>query len=618
MIRLRWLTAFLFCVWLVAACGSQDVPATTTGLTGVEADADDPASGDAAAGEDGEAASAGDEAPGETGDDEASDESDGEQSDASAGDDSGDSDADDADGSDGSDEADSDTGEAASNSGSRNDADRDSDELTSESSDEVVAPSPTTTAPTTTSTTEPRSATNNSPGRSAAQVSAALGQGINFGNSLEAPREGDWGAGLDESYFRIVADAGFDHVRLPVSWAAYASETAPYTIPDGVDPSIVGQPYSNIWERVDWAIDQAEANDLMIIVNMHHYDEAHLDPLGHRDRIIGMWEQIAPRYANAGDHVVFELFNEPNEQFTAQPQLWNDLLADLLEVVRETNPTRPVLVGPVGFNSIEFLDDMVLPDDDYLISTVHLYEPFDFTHQGAPWVTPTPAFGVDWTADSFGLGSGLADSSWDSEASIQNGQLRVDYSRQWSGFGADYGSAVGFTELRFDASGVGSLQIGCQTPGSDELDEARIDIGAQAQSFTIDLSQCPRSATGFGLMNSHPNAQPLLLSNFEVCSTARGCEDVVSTAEDSLRGWVQEADEWSDRTGVPIHIGEFGAYDGEGRVPLDDRAEWTATVVDEANRLDIPFSYWEFHADFAAFDLSTNSWIAELRQALIG
>jgi len=53
-------------------------------------------------------------------------------------------------------------------------------------------------------------------------------------------------------------------------------------------------------------------------------------------------------------------------------------------------------------------------------------------------------------------------------------------------------------------------------------------------------------------------------------------------------------------------------------VPLDDRAAWTATVVDEANRLDIPFSYWEFHASFAAFDLSTNTWIGELRQALVG
>ncbi len=494
------------------------------------------------------------------------------------------------------------------------DDDNDVEDLVSDAAEVAPTTSSTTTTSTTTSTS---STTTTTLPMTGAEANQALGRGINFGNSLEAPREGDWGAGLDEEYFRIIADAGFDHVRLPVSWAAYADTEAPYTIPDGVDPNITGQPYTNIWERVDWAIDQAEANDLMIIVNMHHYDEAHLDPLGHRDRIIGMWEQIAPRYADAGDHVVFELFNEPNEVFTDQPDLWNDLLMDLMTVVRETNPTRPVLIGPVGFNGIDFLDDMVLPDDDYLIATVHLYEPHNFTHQGATWVDPVPAVGVPWSPDGFGLPEGIYDRSWDSRVITEDGKIRIDFGRQWAGFSVDFLEGVDPAEIRFAASGDGSLRVGCRVPGSDELDEARLTTTATTQEFTVDLSNCPDEATGVSLMNSHPSSDPLFISDFVVCSS-RGCEDIVTSADASLRRWVERASEWSADTGVPVHIGEFGAFSAEGRVPMADRAAWTRTVVDEANTQGLSFAYWEFHAGYAAYDLDADAWNDPLLDALLG
>ncbi|HKD37098.1 MAG TPA: hypothetical protein VKB78_09865, partial [Pirellulales bacterium] len=61
-------------------------------------------------------------------------------------------------------------------------------------------------------------------------MTARFGRGINLGNALEAPHEGDWGVTLKESYFEAIASAGFDSVRIPVRWSAHAAESQPYTI----------------------------------------------------------------------------------------------------------------------------------------------------------------------------------------------------------------------------------------------------------------------------------------------------------------------------------------------------------------------------------------------------
>lgn len=211
-----------------------------------------------------------------------------------------------------------------------------------------------------------------------------FGRGINLGNALEAPKEGEWGVTLKAHYFKAIKDAGFDSVRLPVRWSAHAKADAPYTI----DPTF--------FERVDWAIDQALANKLNIIVNVHHYGEADTDPDKHLPRLAGLWEQIAARYKDRPPAVVFELLNEPHDKLVDAK--WNDAVPPLLKIVRRTNPTRPVVVGPANWNAIWALDKLRLPDDDRnLIVTVHFYDPFPFTHQGASWVKDSAKWkGTKW------------------------------------------------------------------------------------------------------------------------------------------------------------------------------------------------------------------------------
>ncbi len=211
-----------------------------------------------------------------------------------------------------------------------------------------------------------------------------ISQGVNMGNALDAPREGEWGMTLEEKYFEETAKAGFNSVRIPIRWSTHAQVQPPYTI----DPEF--------FKRVDWAIDQALSRKLAAIINIHHYEEMDRDPDKELPRLVGLWKQIATRYGDRSDHLFFELFNEPHDKFT--PEKWNEALAKLLPVIRESNPRRPVIVGPGMWNGLHFLEKLKLPADERLIVTFHYYEPFQFTHQGAEWAEGSQKWkGTTWT-----------------------------------------------------------------------------------------------------------------------------------------------------------------------------------------------------------------------------
>jgi endoglucanase len=221
------------------------------------------------------------------------------------------------------------------------------------------------------------------------QINKIINRGINFGNALEAPKEGDWGITIKEHYFNIAREAWFTSFRFPVCWSAHALTEKPYTI----DP--------NFFARMDWVILQAMQREVIVMVTMHHYNELYKDPAGHKERFLAIWKQIAEHYKDCPVSVVFEPLNEPHDNLNADK--WNKLLKDVLAVIRKSNPKRTVIFGPANYNDIRMLDTMELPKDDpNIIVTAHYYLPYEFTHQGAHWAVDSNAWlGTKWTgADS--------------------------------------------------------------------------------------------------------------------------------------------------------------------------------------------------------------------------
>lgn len=453
------------------------------------------------------------------------------------------------------------------------------------------------------------------PGPSIEQVNADLGVGVNLGNALEADREGDWGVTLDAEYFDEIAAAGFDHVRVPIKWSAYADERAPFTIPQTDDPSI---PYAaNIWERVDWVIDQAESAGLHVIINVHHYDELHEDPTGHRNRFLAIWGQIAARYADAPPSVLFELLNEPNDTFNREPERWNEMFADALAIVRQTNPDRAVLAAPVEWNGVPALDDLELPDDPNLIVSIHFYEPFWFSHQGAEWIDPTPPTPVSWDPDVIGIGATWENWSWDVAWTPTQAGSAVTFGRQWSGLQFERGRQVDPVSLEFTVSGVAELDVRCVHEEGVPTDLKTVVTSAQVTTYLIDLTPCPSETSRFVLMNSGPIADQLLFTDMVFCSTNLGCEPVIETAQASVHSMLDRAAAWGEANDRPINIGEFGIYGAEGRADLAQRATWTAIVRARAQANNMSVSYWEFGAGFGVYDRTTNAWVEPLLDALL-
>jgi endoglucanase len=193
-------------------------------------------------------------------------------------------------------------------------------------------------------------------------------------------------ARFKERHFARIYEGGFQTVR--VNLQAFGHMNADHKL----DPAWL--------KTLDWVVKSALANNLTVILDEHDFLPCAQDAAGCRSKLLAFWEQIAPRYRDAPASVLFELLNEPHGQLTAQ--LWNALLKDSLAIVRKTNPTRNVVVGPAVWNTIGALGSLELPADDrHIVVTVHYYEPMPFTHQGAAWSPENfKRSGVTWGTDA--------------------------------------------------------------------------------------------------------------------------------------------------------------------------------------------------------------------------
>lgn len=197
-------------------------------------------------------------------------------------------------------------------------------------------------------------------------------KGISIGNALDAPKPEEWGVVIKPDYFLSIKQAGFNTVRIPVRFSAHTSLKPPYKID------------ADFNEIVKGTIDAGLEAGLIVILDMHHFDEIMEDPANYEEMILSLWGQISRTYKRYPANLYYEILNEPSDALTAER--WNSLADKIIAVIRENDPDRKIVVDTADYSNIHKLKALMLPDDKNLIAAFHFYEPFEFTHQGAGWV----------------------------------------------------------------------------------------------------------------------------------------------------------------------------------------------------------------------------------------
>ena len=191
-------------------------------------------------------------------------------------------------------------------------------------------------------------------------------KGINLGNTLEPPLEGGWNnPPAQEYYFDLYKDAGFTCVRVPVRWDQHTQASYPYKIDEA-------------WlQRVEQVVDWGLSRGLFIIINAHHEEwiKQNYTNAAFRERFDSIWSQIATRFRDRSEKLVFEVINEPYGLTKAQN---DDLHQRIISIIRKTNPTRIIIFQGHNWGGSDELIAAAIPADNYLIGSFHSYDPYTF------------------------------------------------------------------------------------------------------------------------------------------------------------------------------------------------------------------------------------------------
>lgn len=206
-------------------------------------------------------------------------------------------------------------------------------------------------------------------------------RGINIGNTLEPPQEGQWpedapiewsdNGPAEEYYFDDIKDAGFQCVRLPITWHTHVLDTAPYTI----DPEWLAR----VDEIATWVLKRK----MHVIINAHHESwikENYSNDI-YKARFDSIWSQISEYFKDKPDSMMFEILNEPHDKITNDQN--NELNARILQIIRKSNPSRIVMFSGKGWANVDDMINAELPADDYIMCYYHSYDPWTFAGLGS-------------------------------------------------------------------------------------------------------------------------------------------------------------------------------------------------------------------------------------------
>lgn len=235
------------------------------------------------------------------------------------------------------------------------------------------------------------------------QIVEAMGPGWNLGNQLESvtdnvPEEINWGNPvITEKLIQSVKAAGFKSIRIPVSYFAKIDDDKDYTID------------SKWLDRVQEVVNYCIKNDLYAVINIHGdgyntIDGSWLLCNGKNQTEIKkkykkVWKQIAERFKNYDEHLLFESMNEefdgsysePNKEYYQNINDYNQIFVDTVRKTGDNNTKRWLIIpgwntnidytaGDYGFKlpTDQYRNKSIDKEEQRIMISVHYYSPWDF------------------------------------------------------------------------------------------------------------------------------------------------------------------------------------------------------------------------------------------------
>ncbi|MBR6381501.1 MAG: cellulase family glycosylhydrolase [Lachnospiraceae bacterium] len=225
------------------------------------------------------------------------------------------------------------------------------------------------------------------------ELIAEMKTGFNMGNALDAfdgaglSAETSWGnPKTTKEMVDAICAAGFNLIRIPVTFAGHMGPAPDYTVEE--------EWMDRVQEVVDYCLDDG----MYVLLDSHHEeswripDEEHIDAVNAQNT--ALWTQIAQRFADYGDHLVFDGLNEPrvkggvNEWSggTAENRAclisMNQGFVDAVRATGGKNEQRLLLVTSYASSAnIQCIGNITVPDDPYMGISIHAYAPYDFCYE---------------------------------------------------------------------------------------------------------------------------------------------------------------------------------------------------------------------------------------------
>lgn len=235
------------------------------------------------------------------------------------------------------------------------------------------------------------------------QIVEAMGPGWNLGNQLESvtdnvPEETNWGNPvITEKLIQSVKAAGFKSIRIPVSYFAKIDDDKDYTID------------SKWLNRVQEVVDYCIKNDLYAVINIHGDGYNTIDggwllcngknQTEIKKKYKKVWKQIAERFKNYDEHLLFESMNEefdgsysePNKEYYQNINDYNQIFVDTVRKTGDNNTKRWLIIpgwntnidytaGDYGFKlpTDQYRNKSIDKEEQRIMISVHYYSPWDF------------------------------------------------------------------------------------------------------------------------------------------------------------------------------------------------------------------------------------------------